>query len=285
MLTLAAFGGKNMRPESCAFLCAAVLLALTCVSAPFASGESHSSVVTDTNPPTGTVLYPLPGTWVGYTSLQVRFTDPDGVMASSLSMTVDGIPLVTSWTGIVLSASAQGLPDGPHTAEARASDQLGTGPTIVSWSFSVDGVPPEVRITNPSGNPVLADGSLNLTWTGTDEGSGIKYYVLRLDNDPSFPVGNVTTFRFSSLSPGIHYFYVVAYDAAGNYNYPAAIAVGTAPLNPQNPATTTVVVSMPGEIPSWAVALIAISSAEFVAILWLAFRHRREPRGGEPPDR
>jgi len=275
--------------RGCAVLCGlALLVTAVWMPAAWASGGSAVPGVADANPPEGTIRYPDPGDWIGqpYVYLSVTFTDPDGISRSSLSMSVDGMSLTTSWTNFVLSAVAQGLAEGPHTAEARASDELGNGPTVLTWSFSLDTTPPEVDITSPAGNPELPDGSVTLTWTGTDAGSGIDRYEVRLDSGPAIDAGNVTTFRFHALAPGIHYFDVRAYDDAGNYNYPSTMAVATVPLEPPSPPSplnTTVNVSLPSDVPSWAVALIALSAVELVAIAGLGLRTLRGPRGGTRP--
>ena len=266
-----------------------ILVAVAGISVPRASAAFGPPALADANPPAGTILNPLPGAWQGnpYIYLQVGFTDPDGIATSSLYMAIDGMSLVTNWNSFVLYASASGLADGPHTAEARASDQLGNGPTVLSWSFSLDTTRPEVEITNPAGNPVLADGSVILRWTGTDTGSGIDRYEVRLDNGLTFDVGNATSFPFHNLEPGIHYFHVRAYDVAGNSDPYYEIAVATVPPAappPPNPANTTLVVSLPSEVPSWAVALIAINVVELAAIVGLAFRQRKEPRGSNRPN-
>ena len=252
------------------------------------SRASQSPGVADANPPVGEILSPLPGTWTSnaYVALRVRFTDPDGIWVSSIRVDVDGMSVTfsTSGTGTTVVAYTYGpnVADGLHTANASASDQFGNGPTVLTWSFSVDTTIPVVVITSPSGNPVLADGSVTLAWTGTDTGSGIDRYNVRLDGGPIFGVGTATTFPFHNLTPGVHYFWVTAYDVAGNYNYysDTAIAIATVPAppppGPPANATTQVTVVVPDQIPSWAVALVAINAAEAAAIAWVALRQRRE---------
>ena len=266
-------------------LCLAMLVAAVCLPVPPASAASHPPDTADAFPPTGEIMYPLPGSWESYlyVFIQVRFTDPDGIMFSSLSMTIDGIPLAVSWNGNTLSASYYVDAEGLHAIEARASDQLGNGPTVLSWTFSSDQSEPVVNITTPSGNPELTDGSVVLAWTGTDTGSGIDHYRVRLDDDPWFDVGDATTFPFPELPPGVHYFQVEAMDAAGNYAYTSAVATVPFPP-PQSPGNTTIVVNLPSEVPSWAVALIAINVVELAAIVALTFRRRRESQGGNRPD-
>ena len=273
----------------------ALVVAVASMTVAPASGASGPPAVADANPPTGEVLYPLPGTWTysANPTLRVRFADPDGIVVSSIRMDVDGLPLTLSTpspgTVVVAYGYAPATLDGPHAANASASDQLGNGPTVLSWTFSVDTTIPVVVITSPSGNPVLADGSVTLAWTGTDTGSGIDRYNVRLDDGPWFSVGTATTFLFHNLTPGVHYFWVTAYDVAGNYNYYSdqAIAIATVPApppsGPPGTPTTQVTVVVPEQIPSWAVALLAVNLVEAAAIAWLAAGRRRGPSGGSKP--
>ncbi len=233
----------------------------------------------DTNPPTGAIISPDPNTWQTYTYvyLQVWFSDPDGIANSSLYAAIDGDPLRIYWTTIGsqlwLYAESYRLSDGIHSAEVRASDLLGNGPTVLQWSFSRDANPPEVEITSPVGDPVLASAYVMFAWTGNDTGSGIDHYEVRLDDGPWMNVGNVTTFPFNGLEPGVHYFYVRASDVAGNSDYDGEVAIGTVPRAsppPPSPANTTFVVNVPAEMPSWALALLVLNAAELAAIVSLS---------------
>lgn len=270
-------------PRECFALCLALLVGVALISMPRASAEFRPPDSADSLPPTGEILYPLPGGWSAYpyVSIGVRFLDPDGIMVSSLSVAVDGVPIVTSWNGIIVNAYIQGLAEGPHTAEARASDQLGNGPTVLSWPFSLDTTRPVINITSPSGNPELTDGSVTLRWTGTDLPSGIDRYQVRLDSGPSIDVGTATSFPFPELAPGIHYFMVTGYDLAGNSAATTSIATVPAPAA-QDPGNTTVVVSLSGDMPGWALALIVISIAELAAIIGLILQRRRDSREYSP---
>ena len=250
----------------------------------------------DTNPPAGTIVYPHPGSWVNHADFMVAFSDPDGVSSASISVTLDGVPVSPStyadagWYNVRVYYYSSYVADGSHTAQASAEDLLGNGPTTLTWSFSVDTVPPVVNITYPVGNPVLTDGSLTVTWTGTDVGSGIDFYMLRLDDGLAFSVGTATSFPFHDLSPGVHYVQVEAFDKAGNYNYPPMgslpTAVATVPQPPATPATNTTVqvtLSGPDQVPAWGIVLIVITTAEAVAVVALALRPRRgPPEGGKP---
>src|SRR3989442_12289306 len=91
---------------------------------------------------------------------------------------------------------------------------VGNGPTVVTWSFSIDTVPPVVVITTPTGNPELTNGSMTLAWTGSDAASGIDHYEVRLDSGLPIDVGTATSLPFPAPPPGIPYFQVTPFDRA-----------------------------------------------------------------------
>ena len=246
------------------------------------SGAASGPQPTDTNPPVGTILYPKAASWTsnGYIYIGARFVDPDGISVSSLSLTVDGLPVAVTWNNPTMYGTVVALPDGSHAVEARASDNVGNGPTILSWSFSVDTVPPVVTISRPLGNPELVNGSTTLAWTGSDDASGIKGYSVRLDNGWAIDVGTATSFSFPDLAPGVHYFQVLAADGAGNTAWGSTMA--TVPFPPAN-STTRITVVMPDQIPSWAIVLVVINAIEAAGVAWLALRRRNEPPRGERP--
>lgn len=267
-----------------------------CAPLPPASAGPVPPGPTDLSPPAGEILRPLPGSWTSYPSLNVRFMDPDRIMLSSIQMDIDGYALTVSTygTGTVVEAYSYSnvrFSEGLHMANASASDAVGNGPTVLSWSFSVDTTPPVVTITNPVGNPVLPDGSVTLRWTGTETGSGIDHYEIRLDDGLLFRVGTATEFPFHNLTPGVHYFTVSATDVAGNGQYYTddsyAVAVATVPPPPPTGPTDSggnttnqITVNVPEALPSWAIVLVAINAVEAAAIAWVALRGRRAPPAG-----
>jgi len=275
-----------------------VVVAVACAPLPSASGGSETPALTDTSPPTGTIENPLPGSWEdSYVYIEALFVDPDGVSSGSLSLALDGFSLSydrsadPSWRSVRVYDYVYGLEEGPHTVEARAQDILGNGPTVLTWSFSVDDTDPILTITYPVGNPLLANASVVLAWTGSDVPSGIDHYRVQADDGPMFNVGNVTSFPFHALAPGIHFFRVMAYDKAGNYNSlsdppiavatvpnppPAAPPVVNATVNATTNAAIQVTLSGPDQVPAWGIGLIVITTAEAVAVAALALRPRGE---------
>ncbi len=292
---------QSLRPIPAFFVL--VMLAVATVAflaMPPASGGDPPPVVADTDPPVGGIDGPLPGRCVTDRSIYVSvwFMDRDGIDESSISLAVDGAPLWpttypsdANWTDVRVRGYGNWVVDGPHTAEARAADRLGNGPRVLNWSFSVDASPPVVTVTAPVGNPLVEDGSVTLEWTGTDDASGVDHYLIRLDDGPYIDVRRATSFPFRGLPPGMHYFYIVAYDVAGNsngYYYGGVAAVATVPTPPPTvtpPAnlTTQVTVVVPDQVPAWAVPLVAITAAEAVAIAGLALRGRAKRLGGGKP--
>ncbi len=258
------------------------LAALGILLSVLAASVSIRPTVADTNPPAGSVLYPTPGAWVTTDDVgfAVEFTDPDGVGQWSISMELDGVvlevtssPVGTSTTDVRAYGYAIGVAEGLHTVVAAAMDELMNGPAILTWSFSVDTVPPVVAFTHPLGNPVLPNGSVVLAWNGSDSGSGIDRYEVRLDNGSWIDVGNATAFPFQGLAPGVHTVSLRAYDVAGNAVAQVPVEVVTVP---SPPLPTDLLAAL-------VITLAAIGAAGAAAIAWPVLRRRRGPPGGGKP--
>ncbi|MEM2125088.1 MAG: Ig-like domain repeat protein [Candidatus Methanosuratincola sp.] len=93
----------------------------------------------DTTPPTISGLSPGNGTKVasGAVTISASFSDPSGINASSVSLTVDGVPAAgaqATASGITYSCTLQ---PGTHTAAVTVSDTEGNSRTA-TWSFTVE---------------------------------------------------------------------------------------------------------------------------------------------------
>lgn len=54
-----------------------------------------------------------------------------------------------------------------------------------------------------------------MIWNGTDQGSGISYFSLRINNGCWFPLANKTSYQFLSLEEGAYRIAVKAIDRTG----------------------------------------------------------------------
>ena len=90
-------------------------------------------------------------------------------------------------------------------------------------TFTTDATNPAITITSPSEGTIFNTSSVTVTWTGSDNTSGIDHYEVRIDNGSWINVGMNTSHTFTGLSEGNHTVNVKAVDKAGNENTDSAL--------------------------------------------------------------
>ncbi|HEY6351400.1 MAG TPA: Ig-like domain-containing protein, partial [Candidatus Angelobacter sp.] len=142
-----------------------------------------------------------------------------GVNAGSETLSIDGQAVTPQQsTSQIRFTPAAPLAQGTHTLTASAADNAGNVGNL-SASFSVDSVPPTAAQLTGITNGQVVSGTINLSATATDTGSGVARIDVIVDGSvllsltpPSFQ----TTFNTLSLTEGPHTFSARAIDAAGN---------------------------------------------------------------------
>lgn len=86
-----------------------------------------------------------------------------------------------------------------------------------------DYVKPSVTITYPENNTYGTTNSMLMEWVGTDIGSGISHYEIKLDGGAWLNVSRDRNHTFTSLSNGTHVVMVMATDNASNINVDSVI--------------------------------------------------------------
>jgi len=106
------------------------------------------------------------------------------------------------------------LADGDNVITITMVDLRGFGANA-SIIMVLDVVPPVMEITNPADGAYVGS-SVTVTWTGSDDESGIAYYLVSIEGAFS---DNVTgsSCTINDLAEGTYTVLVSAYDAAGNY--------------------------------------------------------------------
>ncbi len=150
-------------------------------------------------------------------------TDNYGVSKLEVMMGSKTLDITSSLSGDAFSHSnwdAFSLGPGTHTFTLQATDVVGHI-TQETFSFTLDGIDPQVTIWTPKGTYISGEGLL-LSGTIIDD-STIAMVELVIDNSDSaditsFLAGSALSFNFDSakLTGGTHYFTVIATDAAGN---------------------------------------------------------------------
>ncbi|NHJ84958.1 MAG: hypothetical protein FK734_05820 [Asgard group archaeon] len=86
--------------------------------------------------------------------------------------------------------------------------------TVTITYNAPDTTPPTISITSPSNGATVS--SATIVWSGSDSGSGINYYEVRIDGGTWINKGSSTSHTFS-VADGSHTAEVRAWDVAGNY--------------------------------------------------------------------
>jgi hypothetical protein len=104
--------------------------------------------------------------------------------------------------------------DGSHVVYVRAFDKAGNS-NETNVSFKVDTTPPSVSIISPSVS-IIRSSNVTIVWSGSDNGSGINHYEIKLNNGSWINLENVTSYTYFELDDGNYTVYVEAVDNAGN---------------------------------------------------------------------
>ncbi len=145
--------------------------------------------------------------------------------------------------------SFDGLTQGAHTFEVRATDAVGnTDPTPASHSWTVDSLPPETSIV--SGPPAIS-ASASATFTVSTETGA----TLQCSLDGAAYAACASPVTYGALAQGAHSFSVRAVDGAGNVDATPATASWTV----DTIAPDTLVTSAPS-------ALTSVGNAAFTFI-------------------
>jgi len=123
------------------------------------------------------------------------------------------------------------LGDGLKTVYVQFIDNAG----LVSQSYNdtiiLDTATPTVSILSPSEGSEIKSSEVTIQWIGTDAGSGIDHYELRLDGGSWINRGIEQTYTFTGLNDGSHTVDVNASDKIGRSQTSSVrFTVNTSPL-------------------------------------------------------
>lgn len=172
-----------------------------------------AATTVDTRPPTLAIISPAPASWSKVRLVTVAWTAADaGTGIGSYEVALDGGAVED--VGTATSRSFDGLSDGGHRVAVRVLDGAGRDASA-EVRFSVDTTAPSVAITAPAPGEVVLERILWVAWTSTDEGSGVEWVEVLLD-DGSFVPASGTNHTFSGIVDGDHAVTVRVGDVAGN---------------------------------------------------------------------
>jgi hypothetical protein len=176
----------------------------------------------DITPPSVSITSPVKGASFTTTSVTVKWTGSDS--GSGIAYYLVQVETYGSyWTQLASTTNAytfNGFGQGTHTATVRAVDNAGnTKDTTVTFTVgsAADTTAPTVTITSPSNGASFASFSVTIKWTGSDSGSGLASYYVRLDNGQWTQLYYLTnSYTYNGLWYGSHTVTVRAMDKAGN---------------------------------------------------------------------
>ena len=82
--------------------------------------------------------------------------------------------------------------------------------------IKLDKTMPSVTISSPIEGENILSSTVTITWSGSDSGSGIDKYEVKLDSGIWIDKGSVSSHTFNGINAGSHTVYVRATDKAGN---------------------------------------------------------------------
>lgn len=196
------------------------------------SRSTAGHVLVDLTAPAIPVMAAL-APYTNATALALSWTAVGGAVSYELDATIDGA--TTAMAGIqvpVLLLDIGAATDSSVVAAVvRAVDGVGN---TSEWSSQVativDRTAASVTISSPA-SPT-DDARPMWSWTGTDALSGVDFYLVALDSEPSFETRDSVYEPASDLSDGAHTLRVKVVDVAGNVSdwfFSDAVVVDTTP--------------------------------------------------------
>jgi len=105
------------------------------------------------------------------------------------------------------------IAEGRHVLQYAATDRAGVAEALHSTPVNVDSVAPSLSSFQPTGPVPTSD--VEITWIGSDVGSGLSHYMVSVDGGPFQHLTLATTYSVT-LADGGHNVWIRAMDVAGN---------------------------------------------------------------------
>ena len=134
--------------------------------------------------------------------------------------------------GDASGADLSGIADGGHTLTAFETD--GTTTASGSHSFTLDRVPPAAPTGLAPNGQLIGDSTPTLSWTASNDASGIDHYVVTVDGGAKTTTSASVT--WTALGDGSHNWTVAAVDNAGNTGPVAGASFTVDATGPSAPA-------------------------------------------------
>lgn len=175
----------------------------------------HLIITVDTTPPIIIIESPENNTVFNTAKIKVTWNSSDDLSGvDHYEIKVDD----SSWKNIgnVSSYTVKIYAIGDHTIYVRVYDRAGNYAETHVTIKIVDNKAPTITVKRPSNNSYFNTSSINLTWQGSDDLSGIDHYEVKIDEEDWINVGTQTKYTLSGLDEGRHTIFLKAVDKASN---------------------------------------------------------------------
>lgn len=132
------------------------------------------------------------------------------VTSSDTAGTLSSFRIEIHQNGYMPGAPTQISPESPGVP------MVNPGYVTTTMDGGDDLTPPTVSISDPQWGEAIPATSLTVSWIGSDSGSGINRYEVKMDSNNWIDVGTQTSQAFTNISQGSHLVEVKAYDQSGN---------------------------------------------------------------------
>lgn len=183
-----------------------------------ASSRVHFRI--DRTLPALVINLPINGTVVNNTSTIIHFEwtmSDDGSGLTGYDCVYDGFLGMRIGNAFPSPYSAfedRSYSEGPHNFTVVAHDKAGNTKSA-SVHFFVDMTSPSLAITSISTDFLSGSNNVEVLWSGSDSGSYIAYYLVRMDQGPILNTTAVSA-NYHDLAVGGHSLTIRAYDGAGH---------------------------------------------------------------------
>jgi len=172
----------------------------------------------DKTPPTGSIKINNDASYATSTSMTLTLNASDATSGvDQIRYSNDGVWDTEPWeTYSLTKAWTLTVGDGTKKVYFQIKDNSGLMSITYSDTIILDTTFPSVSISSPTEGQTVTSSNVTVSWSGSDTGSGIDHYEVKLDLGNSINKGTSTSHTFNGVSDGSHTVYVKAIDKAGN---------------------------------------------------------------------
>ena len=178
--------------------------------------ETKVSFKVDLTLPDLNIITPLNGSYLSTESVNVTWNVEDGSGISSISISLDD--KIAEDVTDEFYRNYNFLDEGAHKVDLQAVDRAGNVNSTTLY-FDIDNYPPVATILSPEDGTYFKSGAgINISWSGSDNGTGIQRFLLKLDNNTWMEMGYSDGWfvREEAFTEGEHRINLWCEDMAGN---------------------------------------------------------------------